>query len=128
MSRLPRLSIIRFSLLTLVLSVPLLGVITHQGVLLTTTGVLFAVRSMVVGLLYVYSPEVFPTVVRSSCMGVCAASHRAASIVAPVVFASIYDSSFLVSAIVFACIYFVALCAAMLLRVETRGKALADQL
>lgn len=92
--------------------------------LLGTLGVSFA--AIVAASIYIYSSELFPTVVRNMGMGVSSMSMRVGSMVAP--FVANLDTTILwLPTLVFGAVPLVAGLIVLLLP-ETKGRALPDSL
>ena len=78
------------------------------------------------GAVYAYTPELFPTSVRSTGMGAMSAAARAASLVSPSVGALLLTGQLSVALTVFALCFTVAGVAAWSIGVETRGLPLDE--
>ncbi len=80
------------------------------------------------GALYAYTPEAYPTSIRSTGMGVASGMTRIAGALAPSLGAALMGFSLVVPLTVYALSYAVGGLAALALPVETRGQPLADNL
>eukprot|EP01118_Nematostelium_gracile_P002562 TRINITY_DN1278_c0_g1_i2.p1 TRINITY_DN1278_c0_g1~~TRINITY_DN1278_c0_g1_i2.p1 ORF type:complete len:509 (-),score=104.22 TRINITY_DN1278_c0_g1_i2:167-1693(-) len=92
---------------------------------------LFVIRAAITGAfqaVYVYTPEVYPTSIRSTAMGVCSALSRIGAMLAPFVAQVITKSSVNLALGIFGGIAFCASAACMLMPVETAGKYLPSTL
>merc|ERR1711871_967386 len=108
-----------FILLALVgVAIACLGIITGSLTLLFTLLVVAKVCSQSTCVLYVYTPEVFPTSIRVSGMMACSTVHRLAPVIAPHVIAILMKHSFGSVTAVFSCLYFAAAVSALTLSVE----------
>jgi hypothetical protein len=96
-----------------------------------TTALLFAARLFVMAgftVLYIYTPEVYPTSVRTLGLGVCNACSRLGGLVAPLVAVWLLQTSGAVVAEVGLAVACVAAGVGMaLLRWETAGQGLLDE-
>jgi len=94
-----------------------------------TVVVLFVVRGLITGAFqasYVYTPEVYPTSVRSTALGVCSTMARIGGILTPYVAQVLIGVSDYLSLGLY---FFVALCAgvaSILLPIETAGRDMPD--
>ena len=75
---------------------------------------------------YVYTPEVYPTVVRALALGTCSGIGRIAGIITSFVAASAENQGNAFALSLFTVFALVAACACHLLPVETKGRALDD--
>ncbi|CAK7339784.1 unnamed protein product [Dovyalis caffra] len=109
----------------------LLPLVVHQptGV---TTALLFGARTCITGtftIVYIYAPEVYPTLVRSTGLGVASSVSRIGGMVCPLVAVSLVQGCHQTAAVVFfAGIVFVAGICVLLFPFETKGLELADSL
>ena len=74
------------------------------------------------GVLYAYTPEVFPAPVRGTGTGIASLLNRIAGLSAPVVAAQVGAEHPSAPIVLAAIMYFVAFVAMCLLPIETRGK------
>lgn len=94
------------------------------------TAFLFVIRALVTGVFqvaYVYTPEVYPTKSRALGLGLCNMMARVGGIVTPIVADVVYEANDYVCISLYAgsCLIFAVL--AMLLPIETKGRALKDK-
>ncbi len=106
----------------------LLLLICSSDVVLTLF--LFVVRAFVTGVFqvaYVYTPEVYPTKSRALGLGLCNMMARVGGIITPIVADVVYEANDYVCIGLYAgsCIIFAVM--AMLLPIETKGRALKDK-
>lgn len=120
-----RLTVTGFLLLGAVSTFLFLTASTPQSVLLTSALLSFALLGAW-GAVYAYTPELFPTSVRSTGMGAMSAAARAASLVSPSVGALLLTGQLSVALTVFALCFTVAGVAAWSIGVETRGLPLDE--
>ncbi|WP_288481629.1 MFS transporter, partial [uncultured Deinococcus sp.] len=80
------------------------------------------------GALYAYTPELFPTAVRTTGVGFVSGVARLASVLSPSVGALLLTGQLGVALAVFAACFLVAAACAWAIGVETRGQALPDEL
>jgi MFS transporter, putative metabolite:H+ symporter len=78
--------------------------------------------------LYAYTPEVYPTQVRTTGMGAASGMARVGGVVAPLVGGALFPLSLVLALSVFAAAFVVAAFAVTSMRRETRGQPLADTL
>jgi MFS transporter, putative metabolite:H+ symporter len=78
--------------------------------------------------LYAYTPEVYPTQVRTTGMGTASSFARVGGVVAPLVGGALFPVSLTLALTVFAVGFAAAALAVTSLRLETRGRPLADTL
>ncbi len=91
---------------------------------------LFIARAFVSGVfqvVYIYTPEVYPTEARALGLGVCNVAARVGGILTPVVAQVVFTANDYVSISLYAgfCIVFAIL--SMLLSIETKGRSLRDK-
>jgi putative MFS transporter len=121
-----RKMLMRLGLAALALLLAGLGVWNVAPVLLTLLPVSTAVRSVVLTLLYTYTPEVFPTLIRTTALGLCSSFHRLAPVIGHLLAALAYTNSFALMALASSALYVAALIAALLLPYESRNAPLGD--
>lgn len=102
-----------------------LGAQTPNAVLLTSAVLSFALLGAW-GSLYAYTPELFPTPLRSTGMGFVSGVARLASVISPSVGALLLTGQLSVALTVFALALAVAAACAWAIGVETRGRALPE--
>jgi MFS family permease len=78
-------------------------------------------------MVYIMSPEAFPTAIRTAGTGACSAVARAASMIAPFVAFPLHDASSAAPYILFACLLLLAALAAKSLPFDTKDRVLEDQ-
>jgi MFS transporter, putative metabolite:H+ symporter len=78
--------------------------------------------------LYAYTPEVYPTQVRTSGMGAASGMARIGGVVAPLVGGALFPVSLVLALSVFAVAFLLAAVAVASMRRETRGQPLSDTL
>ncbi|OXA60411.1 synaptic vesicle 2-related protein [Folsomia candida] len=94
------------------------------------TIILFAARGIVSGVFqaaYVYTPEVYPTSMRSIGIGTCSSMARIGAMVTPYVAQVIYKQSVALAAGVYGVIALMAAVVAIMLPIETKGKEMPDR-
>lgn len=121
-----RKMLMRLGLAALALLLAGLGVWNVAPVLLTLLPVSTAVRSVVLTLLYTYTPEVFPTLIRTTALGLCSSFHRLAPVIGHLLAALAYTNSFALMALASSALYVAALIASLLLPYESRNAPLGD--
>jgi MFS transporter, putative metabolite:H+ symporter len=78
--------------------------------------------------LYAYTPEVYPTQIRTTGMGAASGMARVGGVVAPLVGGALFAVSLVAALSVFAVAFLAAAAVVMSLRRETRGQPLSDTL
>jgi MFS transporter, putative metabolite:H+ symporter len=78
--------------------------------------------------LYAYTPEVYPTRIRTTGMGSASGFARVGGVVAPLVGGALFPVSLVLALSVFAIAFVLAAVVVTSLRRETRGRPLADTL
>lgn len=96
-----------------------------QAVLATSALLSFALLGAW-GAVYAYTPELFPTRVRSTGMGLMSSMARAASLISPSVGALLLTGNLGVALTVFALCFAIAAACAWAIGIETRGQQLDD--
>jgi len=93
----------------------------------TLTVVLFVARGIISGVFqaaYVYTPEVYPTYLRAVGVGVCSGMARLGAMVTPFVAQVLVKSSLNVAVGLYGGVSILAMIAALLLPIETKGRAM----
>ncbi|KAG6766622.1 hypothetical protein POTOM_027790 [Populus tomentosa] len=107
----------------------LLPLVVHQSPRITTI-LLFGARICITGtftIVFIYAPEIYPTSVRSTGMGVASAMGRVGGMICPLVAVSLVQGCHQTAALVlFVCVMFVAGCCVMLFPHETKGLELTE--
>lgn len=107
----------------------LLPLVVHQSPRITTI-LLFGARICITGtftIVFIYAPEIYPTSVRSTGMGVASAMGRIGGMICPLVAVSLVQGCHQTAALVlFVCVMFVAGCCVMLFPHETKGLELTE--
>ncbi|KAJ6739819.1 MAJOR FACILITATOR SUGAR TRANSPORTER-LIKE MAJOR FACILITATOR SUPERFAMILY DOMAIN PROTEIN-RELATED [Salix purpurea] len=107
----------------------LLPLVVHQSPRVTTI-LLFGARICITGtftIVYIYAPEIYPTSVRSTGMGVASAMGRIGGMICPLVAVGLVQGCHQTAALVlFVCVMFVAGCSVMLFPYETKGLELTE--
>ncbi|WP_216319861.1 MFS transporter [Deinococcus aestuarii] len=98
---------------------------TANGVLLTSAGLSFALLGAW-GALYAYTPELFPTPLRTTGMGFVSGMARLASVLSPSVGALLLTGQLAVALTLFAVCFAVAAVCGWAIGVETRGQRLPE--
>ncbi|GHG07086.1 MFS transporter [Deinococcus piscis] len=98
---------------------------TPQSVLATSALLSFALLGAW-GAVYAYTPELFPTRLRSTGMGLMSSMARAASLISPSVGAMLLTGNLSIALTVFALCFAIAAASAWAIGVETRGQQLDD--
>ncbi|MFC6617237.1 MFS transporter [Deinococcus radiophilus] len=96
------------------------------GSVLATSALLSAALLGAWGSVYAYTPELFPTSVRSTAMGLMSAAARVAGLIAPSLGAMLVTGNLSAALSVFAASFAVAAIAAWSIGTETRGKQLEE--
>ncbi|ADY25925.1 major facilitator superfamily MFS_1 [Deinococcus proteolyticus MRP] len=96
-----------------------------QSVLATSALLSFALLGAW-GAVYAYTPELFPTRLRSTGMGLMSSMARAASLISPSVGALLLTGNLSVALTVFALCFAIAAASAWAIGIETRGQQLDD--
>ncbi|XP_042463341.1 organic cation/carnitine transporter 7-like isoform X1 [Zingiber officinale] len=103
----------------------------HQNELLTTS-LLFGARACIMGsfsILYVYAPEVYPTSLRTTGVGVANAISRIGAMICPLVAVGLVKGCYQIAAIsLFEIVIFLTGLAIMFFPLETKGRRLTDTL
>jgi putative MFS transporter len=79
-------------------------------------------------LVYLYTPEVYPTILRATGLGVCSFFTRMAGTITPIIGQYMLRHSFYVPFLVYGGTYLFAAFCSCLLPVETRGRDLSDEI
>ena len=101
---------------------------SHNRTLLTV--MLFFIRALSSGVFqaaYVYTPEVYPTVLRSVGVGTCSAMARLGAMLTPNIAQVLMKSSLSSAVGVYVVVALLSAVACLLLPVETKGKELSDK-
>ena len=101
---------------------------SHNRTLLTV--MLFFIRALSSGVFqaaYVYTPEVYPTVLRSVGVGTCSAMARLGAMLTPNIAQVLMKSSLSSAVAVYVVVALLSAVACLLLPVETKGKELSDK-
>lgn len=120
-----RRTLIRGSLLMNAGAVLSLGFVHNTNTILILLPFLVMIKTMPTTMLYVVTPEVYPTDIRTTGLGLCSAAHRLAPAVGHLVVATSYDASFATLVFVFSSVYFAAFLVSLTLISDTRNKPLA---
>ncbi|XP_046683021.1 synaptic vesicle 2-related protein [Homalodisca vitripennis] len=107
--------------------ISLLFVCLESRAVLTVT--LFMARGIIAGVFqaaYVYTPEVYPTPLRSVGVGTCSAMARLGAMVTPYIAQVLLQSSLLVATSVYGVAALLAAVACVLLPIETKGRELKE--
>ncbi|XP_001945003.1 synaptic vesicle 2-related protein [Acyrthosiphon pisum] len=94
------------------------------------TIILFLARGIIAGVfqaVYVYTPEVYPTPLRSIGVGTCSAMARLGAMVTPYVAQVLLKSSFNTSIIIYITAALLAAIASSLLPIETKGRDMKEE-
>ena len=94
------------------------------------TVMLFFIRALSSGVFqaaYVYTPEVYPTVLRSVGVGTCSAMARLGAMLTPNIAQVLMKSSLSSAVSVYVVVALLSAVACVLLPVETKGKELGDK-
>uniref|UniRef100_A0A2P2MZ64 Major facilitator superfamily (MFS) profile domain-containing protein n=1 Tax=Rhizophora mucronata TaxID=61149 RepID=A0A2P2MZ64_RHIMU len=109
----------------------MLPLVVHQSAALTTA-LLFGARCCITGtftIIYIYAPEIYPTSVRATGVGIGSAMGRIGGMVCPLVAVSLVQGCRQTAAIVlFVGVIFVAGIGVLLLPFETKGRELTESL
>ncbi|KAL9349044.1 hypothetical protein Peur_060410 [Populus x canadensis] len=109
----------------------LLPLVVHQSPSVTTV-LLFGARICITGtftIVFIYAPEIYPTSVRSTGIGVASSMGRIGGMICPLVAVSLVQGCHQTAALIlFVCIIFVAGCCVMLFPFETKGLELTDSI
>lgn len=76
---------------------------------------------------YVYTPEVYPTAMRSIGIGTCSSMARIGAMITPYVAQVIYKESISLSAGVYGTVALMAAAVSIMLPIETKGKEMPDR-
>ncbi|CAH0714415.1 unnamed protein product, partial [Brenthis ino] len=93
------------------------------------TCILFLARGIIAGLFqaaYVYTPEVYPTALRSTAVGACSGVARLGAMITPYVAQVLLKNSILTATAVYSAAALVAAVACLALPIETKGRELKD--
>lgn len=104
-----------------------LFICTKNRAFLTVT--LFLARGIIAGVFqaaYVYTPEVYPTPLRSVGVGTCSAMARFGAMVTPYIAQVLMQSSLLLAMTVYGVSALMAACACFFLPIETKGKEMKE--
>mmetsp|Transcript_624 Transcript_624/g.807 ORF Transcript_624/g.807 Transcript_624/m.807 type:complete len:384 (+) Transcript_624:1111-2262(+) len=124
--RVSRLFQIRGGFVSAVVCTTLLGFANTPSGLYAASFFLCFFEQFVIGTLYLYTPELFPTSVRVTAFGICQMGHRVAPIIAPFIIATTDSIGFAKTAYLFAGMYGVGLLFSLLLHVRTFKKPLVE--
>ena len=100
-----------------------------QGTVALTTMLWFIEvgKGGVINVLYTYTPEVFPTRIRSTAFGLCSGLHRLAPAISPFLVSYLMDHfNFTVLCCIFAGLFLLTLSLTFFLSVETMGQAIVE--
>lgn len=125
--RVGRRPVIYVSFLLCAMSLVMAGVLHHQSVYVVATLCSLAFGFMASGFItaYVYTPELYPTSIRAVGCGVASGWLKAASIVSPIVLASLLGEGKLdIAFYLFASVPFLAAIVMVRFGIETKGKVL----
>ena len=92
---------------------------------LLTIALHFAQMAML-SILYVYTPEVFPTHIRVQAFAICSALHRAAPVISNLSFAQLDKVSFTLVCVVYGALYFVVFLVTFALNIKTFNRRIVD--
>mmetsp|Transcript_18450 Transcript_18450/g.30046 ORF Transcript_18450/g.30046 Transcript_18450/m.30046 type:complete len:536 (-) Transcript_18450:47-1654(-) len=115
-----------FSCALLVLFLGLFGLSSYTTICVLAF-MLQVVEQLVIGTLYLYTPEVFPTALRVTAFGICQANHRVAPIIAPYAIAGLDSISFNVTCYVFSGLFLLGLVCSLFVRITTFNKPLVEE-
>ncbi|XP_063534120.1 synaptic vesicle 2-related protein [Cydia strobilella] len=93
------------------------------------TCILFLARGIIAGLFqaaYVYTPEVYPTALRSTAVGACSGVARLGAMITPYVAQVLLKNSIALATGVYAAAAVLAAAACLLLPIETKGREMRD--
>jgi MFS transporter, putative metabolite:H+ symporter len=121
-----RRHILRFGLAVLAFGSLFMGLLHNPDHIILALPAITLFKTLVVAMLYTYTPELYPTSVRSSALGLCSAFHRLAPAVGHWVVAILYSYSFWHVTTVMSCVFLAAAIIALLLQFDTRGHKLAS--
>jgi len=123
----PRILELRCSLAVVGLAVIAIGMLsTHPQIEFPLIALAKTALQPMYHALYTYSPEVFPTQIRSAGFSVCQFSHRLAPILGPYAVTSLNEKSFELSACVFGGLFLLASLQTFVLRQETAGSLMVE--
>nr|CAD7460198.1 unnamed protein product [Timema tahoe] len=95
------------------------------------TTMLFIARGIIAGVFqasYVYTPEVYPTQLRSVGVGTCSAMARLGAMVTPYVAQVLIQSSLVLATAVYGVFSLLAAVACLMLPIETKGKEMKESM
>jgi putative MFS transporter len=101
--------------------------LSSYGAFLAFTFATQFIEQIAIMLLYLYTPEAFPTRLRARAFGIGMLAHRIAPIPAPFVIAALDKVGFNVTCIVFGAIFLLAALLATTLTVQTGNRALIEE-
>ncbi|XP_026315751.1 synaptic vesicle 2-related protein [Hyposmocoma kahamanoa] len=104
-------------------------VLIYNGNRTFLTCVLFLARGIIAGLFqaaYVYTPEVYPTALRSTAVGACSGVARLGAMITPYVAQVLLKNSIAIATGVYSLAAVLAAIACLLLPIETKGREMRD--
>ncbi|XP_061380089.1 synaptic vesicle 2-related protein [Danaus plexippus] len=104
-------------------------VLTYNANRTFLTCTLFLARGIIAGLFqaaYVYTPEVYPTALRSTAVGACSGVARLGAMVTPYVAQVLLRNSVLIATAVYSVAALLAAAACLALPIETKGREMKD--
>jgi len=117
--KIPRLTFIPISFMLLGLGTAALGFVTDLNVLLGILPIEACLITAAHTVIYLYTPEVFPTALRATGFGMCSCIYRLAPVFAPYIVASLYDLNFWYVSLTLGICYFISAGLALFLTKET---------
>ena len=124
--RMPRRLLLFCALMATGVGVAILGLLKLPDHIIYVLPFVEAVHMGVITVLYAYTPESFPTSIRSFCFGLCSSVHRFAPVISPFVVSALMKYSFQAVATSFGCIFAFGSLLTIALTVETQGKLISD--
>lgn len=86
-----------------------------------------ATRSATLALLYTITPEMYPTSIRSTSLGLCMSAHRIGPAMGSWVIAELMDVSFQAMVLALSCLYLISMFFVFMIPYDSGDKPLADQ-
>ncbi|KAL0483885.1 hypothetical protein AKO1_014784 [Acrasis kona] len=104
-----------------------LAISTNSIFVLVLSTIINLISTIPWAVIYTYTPEVYPTVIRATGVGLCSAFARLAGTVTPLIGTMMYDADRIYPFVSFGVVLVIAGFCAALLPIETLGRVLQDE-